>query len=72
MMKKPKAFGGPKPHGMKTPTPPAGSKAGPMAQPGKAGGAIGFKSPASIKGFGHAVPEVKPLTTDRGAFKIKG
>ena len=52
--------------------PPAGSGQGPMAQPGKAGGAIGLKAPASIKQFGHPVPEIKPLTTDRGSFKIKG
>jgi hypothetical protein len=72
MMKKPKAFGGPKPRGMKSPASPAGSGAGPASAPGKAGGAISLKPPVSIKGFGHAVPEVKPLTTDRGSFKIKG
>lgn len=69
MMKKPM---GHKPPKMGQSKPPAGSSAGPMAQPGKAGGAIGFKAPASIKGFGHPIPEVKPLTTDRGSFKIKG
>ena len=63
---------GHKPKAMGHAKPPAGSGAGPMAQPGKAGGAISLKPPASLKAFGHPVPEVKPITTDRGAFKIKG
>lgn len=63
---------GHKPKGMGPVKPPAGSGAGPMAQPGRAGGAISLKPPASIKGFGHPIPEVKPLTTDRGSFRIKG
>lgn len=63
-MRKPKMMGQPKP--------PATSGAGPMSQPGKAGGAISLKPPASLKGFGHPVPEVKPITTDRGSFKLKG
>lgn len=58
--------------GMAQSKPPAGSGSGPMAQPGRAGGAISLKPPASIKGFGHPIPEVKPITTDRGSFKIKG
>lgn len=50
---------------------PATSGAGP-AQPGKAGGAISVKAPQSLKAFGHPSPGMKELTTDRGAFRIKG
>lgn len=59
-----------KPKHMGAQKPPMGAGAGPTA--GKAGGAISMKPPASLKGFGHPVPEVKPITTDRGSFKIKG
>lgn len=69
-MRKPQGHKGHK--GMQPAKPPATSGGGPMAQPGKAGGAISLKPPASLKQFGHPVPEVKPLTTDRGSFKIKG
>jgi hypothetical protein len=71
-MRGPTKAKGHKPKGMQQPKPPATSGAGPMAQPGKAGGAISLKPPPSLKGFGHPVPEVKPITTDRGSFKIKG
>ncbi len=58
--------------GMHQAKPPATSGAGPMTQPGRAGGAISLKPPQNLKGFGHPIPEVKPITTDRGSFKIKG
>jgi hypothetical protein len=61
-----------KPTKMGQAKPPAGGSAGPIAAaPGKAGGAIGLKPPG-LKQFGHEVPKVKPLNTDRGSFKIKG
>jgi hypothetical protein len=50
---------------------PATSGGGPM-QAGKAGGAISVKAPKDIKQFGHKVPGLKELATDRGSFKIKG
>jgi len=51
---------------------PASNSKQPMASPGKAGGAISFKAPKDLKAFGHDIPKIQPLTTDRGAFKIKG
>lgn len=39
--------------------------------PGKAGGAIASKGPATKGFFGHKSEAAKPLTTDRGMFKIK-
>ena len=73
-MKKP---GGMKGHkGMKPAAPPmaGGAVAGPMGAKAPAGGsgAMPLSAPKSLKAFGHPMQEVKPLTTDRGSFKIKG
>lgn len=61
-----------KPHrGMKpAPVPMGGSQVG----PGSSGGVISVKPPKDLGNFAMKVPTMKtlPLTSDRGAFKIKG
>lgn len=49
----------------------AARSAPPMAG-ASAGGAVSLSAPKTLKGFGHAVPDMKSLTTDRGSFKLKG
>lgn len=66
---KPKGGLGPMRHGgMKSQSAPAQEKAA------VGGGASEIKLGAApnLKGFGHKVPDMKSLTTDRGSFKIKG
>ncbi len=44
-------------------------------KPGKAGGIIAPKGPISAavtKGMGHTKQSVTPVSSDRGAFQIKG
>jgi hypothetical protein len=62
--------------GMKQAPPPMGQNAGAAgpspAKSAGASGAVPLSAPKSLKAFGHKVPDFKSLTTDRGAFKIKG
>jgi hypothetical protein len=62
--------------GMKQAPPPMGQNAGASGpSPAKSAGAsaaVPLTAPKSLKQFGHQVPDLKSLSTDRGAFRIKG